>query len=250
MLVSHATAADDNSMPEAMPTPDAMPTEEQSAAVVVSTLSTAAEKKSENHNSGAIASALPFENLAANLPEAFSALETQFSDSEFQAMLTSQLNNPNAVEMFQSLIHDSNAVHSISSLLDNPMIQSSLSMQFVQEYLAPTGSMAGTPMESSDINSGVFGGPSIKKNIESEFKHTSMANTYRPRALVVAMANAPMDPWSPMFADVPTALLGLLELALALTPLLAAGPLEGGSGEAAPAEAVPAAETDDDGPAD
>ncbi|KAJ1830080.1 hypothetical protein LPJ73_008335 [Coemansia sp. RSA 2703] len=73
--------------------------------------------------------AVPFDNLAANLPEAFSALENQFSDEDFQAMLTSQLGNPHAVEMFQSLIHDPNAINSISALLDDPKIQSSLSTE-------------------------------------------------------------------------------------------------------------------------
>ncbi|KAJ1644114.1 hypothetical protein LPJ64_004183 [Coemansia asiatica] len=172
MLVCQATAADTDILPEAMSTPGTTPTEDQSTASA-SALATTAAKGPELNNSGTMANALPFDNLAANLPEAFNALETQFADSEFQAMLTSQLNNPNAVEMFQSLIHDSNAINSISSLLDDPKIQSSLSVQFVQEYLAPTNAMSATPMETSGVNSGVFGGPSIKKKIESESKHTT-----------------------------------------------------------------------------
>ncbi|KAJ2458569.1 hypothetical protein GGF42_001989 [Coemansia sp. RSA 2424] len=95
---------------------------------------------------------VPFDNLAQNLPEAFSALEDQFSDLEFRSMLTSQLNNPHAVEMFQSLIHDPNAVSSISLLLGDPKIQSSLSVQFVEQYMSPTGtqvkSTPGSPTHS------------------------------------------------------------------------------------------------------
>ncbi|KAJ1801970.1 hypothetical protein LPJ56_006306 [Coemansia sp. RSA 2599] len=186
MLVCNVTAVDSDGLLETIPATDAPANGDQSSAPA-STMATMAEKGSELDSSGTMANALPFDNLAANLPEAFSALENQFADAEFQAMLTSQLNNPNAVEMFQSLIHDSKAINSISSLLDDPRIQSSLSEQFVQEYLAPTGAMSTTPMETSGVNSGVFGGLGIKKNIESESKHTSLASATRPRALVVGM---------------------------------------------------------------
>ncbi|KAJ1721714.1 hypothetical protein LPJ53_003784 [Coemansia erecta] len=132
----------------------------------------------------ALDNAVPFDNLAANLPEAFSALENQFSDEGFQAMLTSQLGNPHAVEMFQSLIHDPNAINSISALLDDPKIQSSLSVQFVQEYLEPAASVSVTPMQTHE-STGVFAGPSLKKNTESESRHSSGATASRPHALVL-----------------------------------------------------------------
>ncbi|KAJ2547727.1 hypothetical protein EV175_005100 [Coemansia sp. RSA 1933] len=44
--------------------------------------------------------------------------------------------------MFQSLIRDQGAVNSISALLEDPDIQSSLSVQFVQQYLLPAESNA------------------------------------------------------------------------------------------------------------
>ncbi|KAJ2900370.1 hypothetical protein IWW38_000537 [Coemansia aciculifera] len=138
---------------------------------------------------------VPFDNLAQNLPEAFSALEEQFSDSEFKAMLTSQLNNPHAVEMFQSLIHDPKAVNSISSLLGDPKIQSSLSVQFVEQYISPTatqmGSMHSTPTHSlaefGDLTShsgkNAFGGSM------GASKHSASANNdgtrIKPRSVVL-----------------------------------------------------------------
>lgn len=84
---------------------------------------------------------ISFDNIAEKLPDAFHALESQFSDPQFRSQLTSQLENPNAVQMFQSLIHDQSAVNSISSLLENPNIQSSLSVQFFEQYLDPTGTL-------------------------------------------------------------------------------------------------------------
>ncbi|KAJ2746550.1 hypothetical protein GGI20_001261 [Coemansia sp. BCRC 34301] len=126
------------------------------ASAMLSTLVAAGD--SSNGSSMSLASSslvnsiVPFDNLAQNLPEAFSALEDQFSDLEFRSMLTSQLNNPHAVEMFQSLIHDPSAVNSISSLLGDPKIQSSLSVQFVEQYMLPTGthiaSTSGSPTHS------------------------------------------------------------------------------------------------------
>lgn len=138
---------------------------------------------------------VPFDNLAQNLPEAFSALEDQFSDLEFRSMLTSQLNNPHAVEMFQSLIHDPSAVNSISSLLGDPKIQSSLSVQFVEQYMSPTGthmgSTPGSPTHSIEAF-GDFTSHSGKDGIEGAMgaaKHSmsiknSGANT-KPRSLVL-----------------------------------------------------------------
>ncbi|KAJ2380758.1 hypothetical protein GGI05_006202, partial [Coemansia sp. RSA 2603] len=110
----------------------------------------AASTVGASHATVGSGNAVPFDNLAANLPEAFSALENQFSDEDFQAMLTSQLGNPHAVEMFQSLIHDPNAINSISALLDDPKIQSSLSVQFVQEYLEPAASASILPMQTHE----------------------------------------------------------------------------------------------------
>ncbi|KAJ2404104.1 hypothetical protein GGI10_005591 [Coemansia sp. RSA 2530] len=139
--------------------------------------------------------AVPFDNLAQNLPEAFSALEDQFSDLEFRSMLTSQLNNPHAVEMFQSLIHDPSAVNSISSLLGDPKIQSSLSVQFVEQYLSPTGTHAGSALGSATHSVEAFGdftSFSGKAGIESAMgaaKHSmSIKNNgavTRPHSLVL-----------------------------------------------------------------
>ncbi|KAJ1998464.1 hypothetical protein GGI04_004992 [Coemansia thaxteri] len=138
---------------------------------------------------------LPFDNLAQNLPEAFSALEDQFSDPEFRSMLTSQLSNPHAVEMFQSLIHDTSAVNSISSLLGDPKIQSSLSMQFVEQYLSPTGTQAMATSGSSTHMGEAFGdysSPRGKNDVEGAFgtgKHSiAIKNdgaTTKPRTLVI-----------------------------------------------------------------
>ncbi|KAJ2820582.1 hypothetical protein FBU31_005180 [Coemansia sp. 'formosensis'] len=137
---------------------------------------------------------VPFDNLAQNLPEAFSALEDQFSDLEFRSMLTSQLNNPHAVEMFQSLIHDPSAVNSISSLLGDPKIQSSLSVQFVEQYMSPTGSQMrtapGSPTHSIEAF-GDFTSHSGKDGVEGALntaKHPmSIKNgaSTRPRSLVL-----------------------------------------------------------------
>ncbi|KAJ2052165.1 hypothetical protein H4S04_001525 [Coemansia sp. S16] len=138
---------------------------------------------------------VPFDNLAQNLPEAFSALEDQFSDLEFRSMLTSQLNNPHAVEMFQSLIHDPSAVNSISSLLGDPKIQSSLSIQFVEQYMSPANthmvSTPGSPTHSIEAF-GDFTSHSGKDGIEGAMgatKHSmsiknSGAST-KPRSLVI-----------------------------------------------------------------
>ncbi|KAI9501536.1 hypothetical protein GGI25_005894 [Coemansia spiralis] len=137
---------------------------------------------------------VPFDNLAQNLPEALSALEGQFQDADFKSVLTSQLNNPEAVELFQSLIHDQNAVNSISALLEDPGIQSSLSAQFVQQYLLPTGSGAfadNVHHTQAAEATGDISSHSGKDDIESSLgdikSHSSTHNgaSGRPRALVI-----------------------------------------------------------------
>ncbi|KAJ2795793.1 hypothetical protein H4R20_005754 [Coemansia guatemalensis] len=134
-------------------------------------------------------SIIPFENLAQNLPEAFSALEGQFEDPAFKAMLTSQLNNPNAVEMFQSLIHDSSAANSISALLDDPSIQSSLSVQFVEQYLSPTDTAAstnsGADAEATNDVSSEKGKHEFENSLKNALHSTDSGATGKPRALVV-----------------------------------------------------------------
>ncbi|KAI8320679.1 hypothetical protein GQ54DRAFT_209138 [Martensiomyces pterosporus] len=139
-----------------------------------------------------VATRQPFENLAQNLPEAFSALEEQFKDAEFKSMLTSQLSNPSAVEMFQSLIHDPKAVNSISSLLDDPAIQSSLSAQFASQYppaALVTGSLASphsthSPEATGDYSSSLHAKSSLESEVTS--KHSVQNGCGgRPRILVV-----------------------------------------------------------------
>ncbi|KAJ2081936.1 hypothetical protein H4R24_001968 [Coemansia sp. RSA 988] len=132
---------------------------------------------------------IPFENLAQNLPEAFSALEGQFQDPEFQAMLTSQLNNPQAVEMFQSLIHDSSAANSISALLDDPNIQSSLSVQFVEQHLSPTNTAGSTnsdtDAEATNDVSSEKGRNDFENSLKNALHSTDSGAAGKPRAFVV-----------------------------------------------------------------
>ncbi|KAJ2781863.1 hypothetical protein H4R18_002626 [Coemansia javaensis] len=128
--------------------------------------------------------AIPFENLAQNLPEAFSALEAQFQDAGFRSMLTSQLNNPQAVDMFHSLIHDPKAVSSISALLDNPAVQSSLSVQFVENYLQPSGTAPSAARSAAATNDVSHHSLDIDHASKSG-THSSAARAGRPRALVL-----------------------------------------------------------------
>ncbi|KAJ1731933.1 hypothetical protein LPJ61_002287 [Coemansia biformis] len=132
--------------------------------------------------------AIPFENLAQNLPEAFSALEAQFQDAGFRSLLTSQLNNPQAVDMFQSLIHDPKAASSISALLDDPSIQSSLSAQFVENYLAPQGTSASSNADraaqaTNDLSSHHM--LDLDSSLKSGKHSLESAASQRPRAVVI-----------------------------------------------------------------
>ncbi|KAI9479749.1 hypothetical protein LPJ78_004848 [Coemansia sp. RSA 989] len=131
-------------------------------------------------------SVIPFENLAQNLPEAFSVLEGQFQDPGFKAMLTSQLNNPHAIDMFQSLIHDPTAVSSISALLDDPKVQSSLSVQFVQQFMSPDASpTAGFETEATnDISQK---GKDIEHSMKSALHSSESGSSGRPRALIAGI---------------------------------------------------------------
>ncbi|KAJ2658516.1 hypothetical protein IWW48_004007 [Coemansia sp. RSA 1200] len=134
--------------------------------------------------------AVPFDHLAQNLPEALSALEKQFQDSDFRAVLTSQLNNPNAVELFQSLIHDPGAVNSISALLDDPSIQSSLSVQFVQQYMNPAetaGMHHSDSEEDVDDVTGHMGSLDIESSMDELRHHSSTHNaaSSHPRTFVL-----------------------------------------------------------------
>ncbi|KAJ1762638.1 hypothetical protein IW145_004460 [Coemansia sp. RSA 521] len=134
--------------------------------------------------------AIPFENLAQNLPEAFSALEGQFQDPSFKSMLTSQLNNPHAVEMFQSLIHDPSAASSISALLDDPRVQSSLSVQFVEQYISPESSAnvrTGIEAEATNDLSSQMGKDDIEHLMKSAVHSSDNSGTSRPRALVAGI---------------------------------------------------------------
>ncbi|KAJ2763857.1 hypothetical protein IWQ56_004703 [Coemansia nantahalensis] len=131
---------------------------------------------------------IPFENLAQNLPEAFTALESQFQDPAFRSMLTSQLNNPQAVDIFESLIHDPKAASSISALLDDPAIQSSLSVQFVQNYLSPPDASASAHPDRSaratnDVSSHHM--LDLESSPRTGLQSTGSAVSGRPRAVVV-----------------------------------------------------------------
>ncbi|KAJ2304496.1 hypothetical protein IWW55_002401 [Coemansia sp. RSA 2706] len=132
---------------------------------------------------------IPFENLAQNLPEAFSALEGQFQDASFKSMLTSQLSNPHAVEMFQSLIHDSNAASSISAMLDDPKVQSSLSMQFVDQFMSAEASAtrSGFDTEATNDVSSQSGKDNIEHSMKSALHSTDSGASSRPRALVAGI---------------------------------------------------------------
>ncbi|KAJ2399993.1 hypothetical protein GGI23_002315 [Coemansia sp. RSA 2559] len=137
-----------------------------------------------------ISVAVPFDHLAQNLPDALSALENQFQDVEFKSVLTSQLNNPNAVEMFQSLIHDQGAISSISALLEDPNIQSSLSAQFVQQYLLPAetnGAHSNNAENSGDVTSHHVGPLDIENSLDDLRRHSSThsGSSSRPRTLVL-----------------------------------------------------------------
>ncbi|KAJ2353831.1 hypothetical protein GGF43_003400 [Coemansia sp. RSA 2618] len=135
--------------------------------------------------------AIPFENLAQNLPEAFSALEGQFEDPSFKSMLTAQLNNPHAIDMFQSLIHDPNAASSISALLDDPKVQSSLSVQFVEQYISPAEASAtahsGFNTEATNDLTSQEGKDDIEHSMKSAMHSSDNGAGGRPRALVAGI---------------------------------------------------------------